>query len=154
MGAFGVAIDILLIILPLPVLYKLNLPNKKKIGLTVVFLTGILAVLASVISLYYRVVIYTAYDKFWNAAVVEACAFAEGYITIVVSCMPAIYSFWSNYFINSPLYSTLQATFKRSTGSQSSSLGKSEKNAHSNQSGVSNDAKVSDDYHPNLLPTH
>lgn len=42
MGAFGVAIDILLIILPLPVLYKLNLPNKKKVGLTVVFLTGIL----------------------------------------------------------------------------------------------------------------
>jgi hypothetical protein len=81
-------------------------------------------------------------------------SFAEGYITIVVSYAPAIYSFWSNYFINAALYSTLRSVFTRSIRPQPLSLEKSEKYAHSNQCGVTSDAKVSDDYHLILLPTH
>jgi hypothetical protein len=41
-GAIAIAADIFILCLPLPILWKLNLPTRKKISLGVVFLVGIL----------------------------------------------------------------------------------------------------------------
>ena len=41
-GIFGLISDIYIFILPLPVLYKLQMSLKKKLGITAVFLTGIM----------------------------------------------------------------------------------------------------------------
>ena len=41
-GVFNLLSDLLIIVLPLPILYRLNLATKKKYGLAVVFLAGIL----------------------------------------------------------------------------------------------------------------
>ena len=41
-GAVGVAADLLILVLPLPIIYGLHLPKLKKIGLSIVFLMGIL----------------------------------------------------------------------------------------------------------------
>ena len=41
-GVFGLASDIYIFILPLPVLYRLKMSLKKKIGVTAVFLTGLM----------------------------------------------------------------------------------------------------------------
>jgi hypothetical protein len=68
---------------------------------------------------------------------VQACAFAEGYITILVSCTPAIYSFYSNIFITSSFYSNLRSTFSRGKGSQASSNTPSKVYAASDDSGSS-----------------
>ena len=43
-GAVGVASDVLLLILPLPIVYGLNMPPRKKLGLYMVFLVGCLYV--------------------------------------------------------------------------------------------------------------
>jgi hypothetical protein len=41
-GVFGVVADLVLFVLPFPVLYKLQLGRRKKIGLGIVFLVGLL----------------------------------------------------------------------------------------------------------------
>jgi hypothetical protein len=48
----------------------------------------------------------------------------EGYITIICSCSPATYSFWTNYFTKSAFYSSLSG-WTTKTGYSSSSQGKS-----------------------------
>ena len=40
-GAMGVATDTALLLLPIPAVMKLKLPNKKKIGIILVFMTGL-----------------------------------------------------------------------------------------------------------------
>ena len=44
-GAVGLAADILILILPLPIIYRLNMKTARKTGLCIVFLVGILYVL-------------------------------------------------------------------------------------------------------------
>lgn len=41
-GVFGLASDIYIFILPLPMIYNLHLPSRKKLGLLLVFMAGIL----------------------------------------------------------------------------------------------------------------
>jgi hypothetical protein len=41
-AGMNIAVDVAIIILPLPVIYKLHMPLEKKIGLAVVFATGLL----------------------------------------------------------------------------------------------------------------
>lgn len=45
LGAVGLAADLIILIIPLPIIYGLNMPTPKKIGLSIVFLMGILCVL-------------------------------------------------------------------------------------------------------------
>ena len=53
-GAFALLSDIIIFILPLPAVANLTLPPKKKFGLSVIFLSGPLAIAASAIAVYYR----------------------------------------------------------------------------------------------------
>ena len=41
-GAFGIAIDTFLLLLPVPAVLKLNMPTKRKLGVLLIFLTGLL----------------------------------------------------------------------------------------------------------------
>lgn len=41
-GVVGVVADIFILVLPLPVIYKLNLAPKRKVGLAAVFMVGVL----------------------------------------------------------------------------------------------------------------
>ena len=43
-GAVGLAADILILVLPLPIIYRLNMTTAKRTGLCIVFLVGILYV--------------------------------------------------------------------------------------------------------------
>ncbi|MCJ1310158.1 hypothetical protein MMC25_003819 [Agyrium rufum] len=108
-GATGVVADLLLLVLPFPILATLNLAPRKKVGLAIVFMTGILTTITTVISLYYRTLIYTNEDKFWYAAKVDSLVAVEGYTTIIVSCAPAMSLFWNKIFTKSALYSKLSS---------------------------------------------
>ena len=72
-GVFGVVTDIYIFLLPLSTIFHLNLPQKKKIGLAAVFMTGIFGIIASVLSLYYRVLNWKMEDSTWNAAKLKIC---------------------------------------------------------------------------------
>ncbi|KAJ2989220.1 hypothetical protein NUW58_g3583 [Xylaria curta] len=46
-GAVAIASDVIILAIPVPVVFKLNIPNNKKIGLLLLFLTGILNILSA-----------------------------------------------------------------------------------------------------------
>lgn len=54
LGTTSVIADVIILLLPLPVVLRLQMATMKKIGLSVVFLTGIFAIVASAVSLYYK----------------------------------------------------------------------------------------------------
>jgi len=54
LGFVAVVTDLIIILLPLPVLSQLRLPPGKKVGVMVIFLTGIFAIAASAVALYFK----------------------------------------------------------------------------------------------------
>lgn len=87
-GALSTAFDVFQFVLPLPIIAGLHLDFRRKIGISLIFLAGILyviphrtlfsqslltplrAVVSSAISLYYRVLLYKGDDIMWNGALV------------------------------------------------------------------------------------
>ncbi|RYP86359.1 hypothetical protein DL769_000743 [Monosporascus sp. CRB-8-3] len=92
-GSLSLTMDLIMFALPLPVIKKLHLPFRRKIGLALVFMTGLLAIVASAMGLYFQ----TAQSEgtssnFANAllvTVIESC------IVILVGCAPALHLFWT-----------------------------------------------------------
>ncbi|KAI5865351.1 hypothetical protein GGS23DRAFT_558809 [Durotheca rogersii] len=105
-GAFNVVVGLLIFLLPLPVITKLQLPIGKKVGVAVVFLIGILAVVASSIALYYKRLSLSGVSTDLKAAMI--LTIVELSIAIVVSCAPVIHSFWSSVVVNLAFYSRIQ----------------------------------------------
>ncbi|KAL9118742.1 MAG: hypothetical protein Q9187_004710 [Circinaria calcarea] len=108
-GVFGVVADIYIFILPLPTIYNLNLAYKKKVGLAAIFMTGILGIIASALSLYFRVLNWEHKDSTWNSAKVYIFVFVETYVTIIVGCTPAVASFGRNTMTKSALFQSLRS---------------------------------------------
>ncbi|KAL4925062.1 uncharacterized protein BDV17DRAFT_294877 [Aspergillus undulatus] len=54
LGIVSVTMDVAILIMPLPIVLRLRLPLRKRISLTLLFLTGILAIVASAVSLAYK----------------------------------------------------------------------------------------------------
>lgn len=84
-GSFGVISDFYILGLPIPLILRMNLPRKKKIGVCALFMTGFLygpplqcssgmaevwsrACISSILGLYFRVRASKSQDRSWNAA--------------------------------------------------------------------------------------
>jgi hypothetical protein len=72
-ASFNVVSDLFLLIAPIPIILKLNLSFRKKFGLSAVFLTGIMALVATTLGMYYRISLYMSKldphsDPTWVAA--------------------------------------------------------------------------------------
>lgn len=89
-GTFHVIFDIFIIVLPLPVIFNLNLEFRKKLGLAAVFMTGFMysppvliivndlltkasGIITSGLALYYRVLLWKQEDPVWNSAKAYIC---------------------------------------------------------------------------------
>ncbi|OTA52373.1 hypothetical protein K449DRAFT_403013 [Hypoxylon sp. EC38] len=94
-GATAVITDIIVIILPLPIIAGLELPLPKKIGLAIVFLTGIFAIAASAISLYFKAMSLAGHST--ALAPTLFCTIIECSLAIMVGCAPALRSCWAKY---------------------------------------------------------
>ncbi|KAK2736778.1 hypothetical protein FQN57_000550 [Myotisia sp. PD_48] len=116
-GVFAVVADLVIIILPLPTIFGLRLAPDKRLGITIVFMIGFLTVLTSVVSLAYKVKVFLGNDPTWNGVNVTLATLAEIFGSVIVSCAPALYSFWLNFAKKSQIYSNIRSTFMR-TGNQ------------------------------------
>jgi hypothetical protein len=72
-GVIGVVTDIYIFVLPLPTISRLRLPRRKKIGVFLVFIAGLLGIAAATLSLVYRVKNWQRTDITWNSARVCIC---------------------------------------------------------------------------------
>ncbi|KAI1375703.1 hypothetical protein F4677DRAFT_114681 [Hypoxylon crocopeplum] len=104
-GALGLVADVVIFVLPFPVIGSLQLPLHKKIGLVVVFLTGLLAVAASATGLYFKHLSLSGTSTDIKGAMI--LTLIELSIAIIVGCVPAVSSFWTSIVLQSALYSRI-----------------------------------------------
>ncbi|KAL8653070.1 MAG: hypothetical protein Q9210_002316 [Variospora velana] len=108
-GVLDVATDLVLYLLPFPIINKLQLAPRKLLGLRIVFLIGFIAVIGSAVSLVYKVKVFLGNDPLWNGLKVLITTFVEVHITVIVSCAPALSSFWINIVTRSKWYCSLRS---------------------------------------------
>lgn len=126
-GTINVASDIFLLAIPVPIIMKLNLSLRKRIGLSAVFMTGIVATVATVLGLYFRIEMFRSKfdpdggDATWVAAATYITVLVELYVTIMVSCVPGCVSSWRNILRESTVITTLRSLINSSRASLSRS---------------------------------
>ncbi|KAL9034264.1 MAG: hypothetical protein Q9180_005504, partial [Flavoplaca navasiana] len=119
-GVFCLLSDIYILVLPLPIIWKLNLKPKKKIGLAVVFMSAGFGIIATALGLYYKVQNFRAVDPTWDAAIAYLSVMIENYVTVIVSCAPAVASSWTNIVAKSAAFLSLQSYLRLGRSSASS----------------------------------
>ncbi|KAI1121768.1 hypothetical protein F5Y10DRAFT_255622 [Nemania abortiva] len=126
-GVTALFTDVTIFIIPLPVIFSLNLSWAKRFGLLVVFVTGLAGIVASAISLYYKIVNFQG--KASLTIVPILLTEIEIAIAILVASVPALRAFWSQELIHLGLYSRLRSavssilTRKSSDGSSQTDSG-------------------------------
>ncbi|KAI3317920.1 hypothetical protein HD806DRAFT_513651 [Xylariaceae sp. AK1471] len=120
-GVASLILDLIVFVLPLPILFHLHLSTNKKIGLCVVFTAGIFAIIASTIALYYKVAVVLGNPLSNLGTTSIILSFLEASIAIIVGCVPAIRSFWINQLSTFTIYSKVRSLFSTQSlpGSQS-----------------------------------
>ncbi|KAK8043459.1 hypothetical protein PG993_005889 [Apiospora rasikravindrae] len=108
-GSLATVLDIYILILPLPILSKLQLPLRKRLQLAAVFATAILGVLSSIVALYFRVEELHTADLTWNQAGLGMAVVIENNVAIIVASMPAFASFMRNNVLQSQVFKSLQS---------------------------------------------
>ncbi|KAH9871932.1 hypothetical protein J1614_006190 [Plenodomus biglobosus] len=109
-GVFSAVADLVILTMPFPIVLKLHVSPLKKLTLGLVFGTGIILVVMSIVSLWLRVIIFKGVDTTWNATLLEIVSIFEIFGTMVVSCAPAMSAFWLNIFTKSVLWSALKSS--------------------------------------------
>lgn len=85
-GIASLLIDVCIMVLPIPIIVRLNLERRKKIGILLIFLLGSLAVVADCIVMVYRVQMQRGFDVTWAGYVILLCRSVK--IIISSSCAP------------------------------------------------------------------
>ncbi|KAI8946484.1 hypothetical protein F4801DRAFT_564470 [Xylaria longipes] len=104
-GFVSVFVDIVVFLLPIPVILRLQLPMSKRIGLGVVFSSGILAIVASLVGLVYKWESWKGRAGYLPA---EFTLLFETGAAIIIGCVPAVNFFSSTYIGKRRLFSKTQ----------------------------------------------
>ncbi|TRX96844.1 hypothetical protein FHL15_002150 [Xylaria flabelliformis] len=120
-GIASLILDVIIFIIPLPIVLNLHMSTSKKIGLCVVFTAGIFAIAASSVALYFKIATALGNPNSSSGTDSIILSFVEASIAIIVGCVPAIRSFWTNQLTTLTIYSKIRSLFSTqvSTGSQS-----------------------------------
>ncbi|KAK9474430.1 uncharacterized protein V1510DRAFT_412204 [Dipodascopsis tothii] len=89
-AAFNIISDFIMLILPMPIVLRVRLPTRKKIGLAVIFLIGGVAAIASVVRLYMVHQFIAATDQSWYGSNLPMWSLIECSLGIISSSIPAI----------------------------------------------------------------
>ncbi|UKZ76613.1 hypothetical protein TrVFT333_004320 [Trichoderma virens FT-333] len=88
-GGLALFIDIAIFVLPLPILWRLNMPLRRRIALCAVFFTALMGVIASIIALWARVKLLGTPDLTWLESQLFICIIVENNVALIVCCVPA-----------------------------------------------------------------
>ncbi|KAI1175953.1 hypothetical protein F4777DRAFT_548569 [Nemania sp. FL0916] len=88
---FGALTDLYVFFIPIKLLAGLNLNQRRKKALYVVFFTGFLACIVSIINAVFRFVVLGTGDIIWNGVPISALGAAELNLGIVCACVPVTF---------------------------------------------------------------
>ncbi|OTA92255.1 hypothetical protein M434DRAFT_32044 [Hypoxylon sp. CO27-5] len=116
MGLISVVSDLYILILPFPILLKLQVSWKRKIGLCLVFITAAIGIVSSCLVFYFRVMLWKnmTQDATWIVAASYLTVAVEINVAVIVSCTPAAVASWKLMSQESRLFWSLRSAFKSS----------------------------------------
>ncbi|TGJ87202.1 hypothetical protein E0Z10_g1536 [Xylaria hypoxylon] len=106
-AVLGTGLDLFIFILLIPGIMKLHLPTKKKIQVLAVFTTASVGVLASILSLVYRVAALEMNDVTWSYTSIVIWNVVETDVAIIASCTPGFASFIRTYIPKLEVFKSL-----------------------------------------------
>ncbi|KAL8958429.1 MAG: hypothetical protein Q9193_004513 [Seirophora villosa] len=86
----SVVFDLFALYLPASVIVHLHLPLQRKLGVLTIFMTGSLALIASIISLMARIRFVHSNHDTWSGFINIMCLLIEPCVSIICCCMPAL----------------------------------------------------------------
>ncbi|KAI1340337.1 hypothetical protein F5Y15DRAFT_54756 [Xylariaceae sp. FL0016] len=107
--------DIVLVLLPLPELWKLQVIGRKRVGVALMLAVGSFATITSMVRLKYLVQFSTTYDTTWDNTDVIVWSLIELLCAIICGCLPPLRP-WLN-----PLIPRIAVTWARTTTGRSGS---------------------------------
>ncbi|KAH7324459.1 hypothetical protein B0I35DRAFT_424232 [Stachybotrys elegans] len=113
-ASLAILLDLFIFVLPLPSILRLNLSTKRKIQLVCVFLTALVGVVASVLSLVYRVEAIDTNDGTWQYTSLVICNVVENDVALIVSSTPGFANFARLYLSELGIIRTISSTFSGS----------------------------------------
>ncbi|KAL8728135.1 MAG: hypothetical protein Q9181_005452 [Wetmoreana brouardii] len=127
-GVMNLISDFYLLIIPIPAVMSLQLPQKKKFGVIAIFMTGFLACVVSTVSLGLRIIYNKTEDITWNVVTLYIMTIVEMNVGLMVACMPSIATVLRQH--EGPLaflISLISSKFRSLTSGWGSGKGKSPK---------------------------
>ncbi|MCJ1324193.1 hypothetical protein MMC10_000855 [Thelotrema lepadinum] len=112
LGVANVLADLYIIILPLPIILRLHQAVRTRLAIAAMFGTGVFGLVASTMSLYYRVTEVPDLDSSWVATETHICVITEAYVAILVCCMPFLPLFWKKLVVTTSLYSSARSVLR------------------------------------------
>ncbi|KAL1856381.1 hypothetical protein Daus18300_010753 [Diaporthe australafricana] len=89
-ASFLFATDMIILLIPQRVIWKLNMSRSRKVGVSFVFAFGIAACAASLVRLVYTVQRAKNDDETYNISILMMTAIGEGSCAVLVLCVPAV----------------------------------------------------------------
>ncbi|MCJ1404232.1 hypothetical protein MMC11_007457 [Xylographa trunciseda] len=89
-ASFNIASDLYLLCIPLPIIWRLQMSSKRKLGVGAIFMTGFFAVICSILNLYYRILDGWTLDFTWAIPPVYITSVVEINVGIMCGCFPAL----------------------------------------------------------------
>ncbi|EPE32138.1 hypothetical protein GLAREA_12220 [Glarea lozoyensis ATCC 20868] len=90
-GIVGIVTDFYILLIPLWFVSGLRLPLGRKIGVSAIFLSGLIACVCAVVGCVYRFKARKSLDSFWDTMIPYTLTVVELNVGIVCSCMPIIF---------------------------------------------------------------
>ncbi|RAH66287.1 uncharacterized protein BO66DRAFT_431454 [Aspergillus aculeatinus CBS 121060] len=92
-GIFSVVSDFYVMIIPTGIIFRLNMKNKKKLGVACIFLIGFISLGCSIAGtvLRYHAMVFTVEDNRWLSVKFEALCVVELNIGILCACVPVFF---------------------------------------------------------------
>ncbi|KAH8667571.1 hypothetical protein BGZ60DRAFT_409543 [Tricladium varicosporioides] len=85
----GLVIDLYILMIPIIGIYGLRMSTKRKIGLMLIFLSGLMGCICSACSIYYRVKLEHTADVTWALIPVNIATLSEMFAGIICASMPS-----------------------------------------------------------------
>ncbi|KAI1316660.1 hypothetical protein F5Y16DRAFT_393092 [Xylariaceae sp. FL0255] len=89
-STLNVTTDVIVLLLPLPMVWKLQIDKAQKAALGFVFLLGSFGIVASVIRLTTVFDVNSLVDGTWATATIAMWSFIEGGVVLISSCLPVL----------------------------------------------------------------
>lgn len=89
-GGLSISHDIIILVLPLPLLYKLNISRRKKAGIFFMFSLGVFILITSCVRLRYIVLFTSSLNPTWDFTDPLIWSGVEVSVSMIVVCLPAV----------------------------------------------------------------